>query len=106
MNFDRLVSRMVEEMGVDRHMEEILRVEDQKVMTDDEFEFFMKQRGYPDEKIKELHKGIKEIVIHSGPHLGAFNETISLPELIESVATMSALCIAGRYWKERRNLSL
>ena len=100
LNFDRLVSRMVEEMGVDRHMEEILRVADQEVMTDDEFEFFMRQRGYREEKIKELQRGIKDIVIHSGPHLGAFNESISLPELIESVATMSALCIAGRYWKE------
>jgi hypothetical protein len=86
-------------------MEEILRVTDQKVMTDDEFEFFMKQRGYSDQKINELQKGIKDIVIHSGPHLGAFNDSISLPELIESVATMSALCIAGRYWKERRGLA-
>ena len=29
-----LSSRMIEEMGVDRHMEEILRVQDQGRMTD------------------------------------------------------------------------
>ena len=100
LNFDRLVSRMVEEMGVDRHMEEILRVADQKEMTDEEFRHFLIQRGYPDEEISELQKGVKDIVIHSGPHLGGFNESISLPELIQSVETMSALCVAGRYWRE------
>ena len=35
----------------------------------------------------------------SGPHLGEFNHDISLPELIEGVGTMSALCIAGKYQK-------
>lgn len=31
------------------------------------------------------------------PHSGGFNERISLPELIEAVGTMSALCVLGRY---------
>jgi len=106
LDFGRLASRMIEEMGVDRHMEEILRVADQKEMTDEEFRHFLTQRGYPDEEINELQKGVKDIVIHSGPHLGAFNEGISLPELIESVETMSALCIAGRYWSEHFQSSL
>ena len=106
LDFGRLASRMIEEMGVDRHMEEILRVADQKEMTDEEFRHFLTQRGYPDEEINELQKGVKDIVIHSGPHLGAFNEGISLPELIESVETMSALCIAGRYWSEHLQSSL
>lgn len=106
LDFGRLASRMIEEMGVDRHMEEILRVADQKEMTDEELRHFLTQRGYPDEEINELQKGVKDIVIHSGPHLGAFNEGISLPELIESVETMSALCIAGRYWSEHFQSSL
>ncbi len=51
-------------------------------------------------------KGVADIVIYSGPHLGGFNDTISLPELIESVSAMSALCIVGRFWKEKFETAL
>jgi hypothetical protein len=84
-------------MGVDRHMEEILRPADQNEMTDEEFKSFLKRRGLSAEKINAFRRGAKEIVINSGPHLGEFNHSISLPELIEAVATMSSLCIAGKY---------
>lgn len=100
VDLDKLASRMIEEMGVDRHMEEILRVADQKEMTDDQFRHFLRQRGYHDEDIDGLQRGVEDMVIYSGPHLGGFNEGISLPELIESVETMSALCVAGGYWQE------
>jgi hypothetical protein len=49
--------------------------------------------------MKGLKKGIKDIVVLTGPHLGTFNERISLPELVESVETMAALCITGRCWQ-------
>jgi hypothetical protein len=99
VDLDNLVSKMIEEMGVDRHMEEMLRAADQKAMSDEEFRTFLKQRGYADEAINGIDKGERDIVIHTGPHLGAFNERISLPELIECVETMSALCIAGKFWQ-------
>ncbi|MDM8525499.1 SidJ-related pseudokinase [Desulfococcaceae bacterium HSG8] len=97
---DKLTARMIEEMGVDRYMEEILRWPDQNEMTDAEFRHFLQERGYSREEIRGFRKGGRDIVIYTGPHLGGFNERISLPELIESVETMSALCIAGRYWRE------
>lgn len=90
-------SRMIDEMGVDHHMEEILRVADQNEMTDDELKAFLERRGFSGEKISSLQKGEQDIIIYSGPHLGAFNNRISLPEMIELVGTMSSLCIAGRY---------
>jgi hypothetical protein len=101
MPFDlcRLVERMVEEMGVDRHMEEILRVHDQEEMSDGEFRTFLARRGYDTDEIDRIRKGVAELVVHSGPHLGGFNRTISLPEIIESTAAMSAACIAGKYWE-------
>ncbi len=98
---DRLVSRMIDEMGVDRYMEEFLRVADQNRMRDDEFVAFLTNRGFEPSRIAGLTRGREDIVIHSGPHLGGFNERISLPELIEAVAAMSGICIAGRYWRER-----
>ncbi len=99
--FDVLTSRMIEEMGVDRHMEEILRVADQEEMSDGSFRGFLRNRGYTEEEIGTLKREEKDIVVHTGPHLGGFNQRISLPELIDSVGAMSALCIAGKYWKEK-----
>ncbi len=99
VGLDELTIRMIEEMGVDRHMEEILRVADQKEMTDKEFRDFLKEKGYSNNQTKTIKKDIEDIAIFSGPHLGEFNHRISLPELIESVGTMSALCIVGRYLK-------
>ncbi len=97
LNIEELTSRMIEEMGVDLYMEEIFRAADQEGMTDKEFRCFLKNREYSDKKIDHFQRGEKDIVIHSGPHLGEFNRDISLPELIEGVGTMSALCIAGKY---------
>jgi len=100
-DLDTLSNRMVEEMGVDRHMEELVRVADQQDMTDKEFRRFLANRGVTKMDIEMFERGIEDIVIHSGPHLGAFNSTISIPELIESVGSMAALCISGRFWNER-----
>ncbi len=97
IDLDFLTVRIIEEMGVDRHMEEILRIGDQNQMMESEFRDFLRQRGFSRHKIKSIRKGEKEIVFFSGPHLGEFNRQISLPELIEAVGTMASLCIAGRY---------
>lgn len=100
LDVDELADRMIEEMGIDRHMEEILRAGDQTGMTDDEFRLFLRQRGYSDGEIDGLERGVEDIVIYTGPHLGGFNEDISLPELTEAVETMAALCMAGKYSRE------
>jgi hypothetical protein len=42
-----LADRMVEEMGVDRHMREVLRVHDQTAMTREAFEAFLVERAVP-----------------------------------------------------------
>lgn len=102
VDFNTLTLRMIDEMGVDRHMEEILRVADQEAMTDRQFQDFLRKRGCPQEEIERLGRGAGDVPIHTGPHLGAFNSRISLPELIDLVAIASALCVAGRYWQERR----
>ena len=57
----------------------------------------MRQRGHHEDQVDGLIREAKDILIASGPHLGDFNRQISLPELIESVSAMSAVCIAGRF---------
>jgi len=96
-DLDTLVSRLIDEMGVDRYMEEILRVAEQTAMTDAAFVDFLADRGFSEEQIAIFEKGRADIPILTGPHLGGFNQSISVPELIEFTGTTSALCVADRY---------
>jgi len=100
-DFDALAKRMIEEMGVDSHMEEILRVVDQREMTHGAFTKYLSEKGYSLEEAMTFQKGIEDIVVHTGPHLGGFNRRISLPECIEALGSMSSLCVFGRHWRER-----
>ncbi len=97
MDLGRISARLVEEMGVDRHMEEILRVAEQNVMNAAEFHTFLASRGMTDAVIRDFEKGKNDITILTGPHLGGFNQPLSLPELTEFTAASAALCISGRY---------
>ena len=96
-DLDNLIQRAIEEMGVDRHMEERLRIEDQQRMSDEEFKEFLITKGYSGEEIKRFVKGKEDIILLSGPHLGGFNELISLPEMIDVITIWAALCIIGKY---------
>ncbi len=102
LRLDALIPRMIDEMGVDRHMTEILRVADQTAMSDEEFRDHLTHRGMTPAEIDGLRKGEREIVLHTGPHLGNFNQRISLPEIITFLETAAALCIAHRFRKEQR----
>jgi hypothetical protein len=96
VDVENLVLRMIEEMGVDRHMTEILRKADQMQMSEDAFTRFLARRGKDAAGVK---KAADDIVLETGPHLGAFNETISLPELIRAVEAFSGLAVAARFRK-------
>lgn len=92
-----LARRMVEEMGVDRYMEELFRVEDQGRLGRVAFEEFLVARGMPPEEAAKAEQGREDIALATGPHLGRFNAQTSLPELNEFVACAAARIIAGRY---------
>ena len=100
-----LADRMIEEMGVDRHMEEILRVVDQDAMDRFTFTSFLENRGLPRRVALRKTKGQHDIVLMTGPHLGGFNQAISLPELIDFAAAGAARCVAGRFCMEQDGLS-
>jgi hypothetical protein len=100
-DLERLAGRMVEEMGVDIHMEEVLRQYDQQQMSDEQFADFLLEHNFSFAEVRATRRGQHDIVIHTGPHLGGFNQGISLVELIEAAAAASAICIVGRYQKER-----
>ncbi|MDH5298147.1 MAG: SidJ-related pseudokinase [Desulfobulbaceae bacterium] len=93
----RLTERMIDEMGVDRHMDEVLRLVDQQSMDDAAFVAFLEARGFSRRQCARLERGVADINIPTGPHLGGFNQPISLPELVEAVGAMGAMCVVGRY---------
>jgi len=97
-----LTNRIIEEMGVDSYMEEFLRSTDQKEMTDNEFNNYLTHTGHSPKEISQIKKGVRDITVYTGPHLGSFNNKISIPELIEYTATVSAFCIAGKYINNER----
>ena len=96
-----LSDRMIEAMGVDVFMEEILRIRDQQLMTNDGFKGFLLRHGYSPDRIAKLKRGESDLILHTGPHLGGFNESISLPELIRFLATASAYCVADKFIQNR-----
>lgn len=99
---DALAGRMVEEMGVDRHMTELLRVADQEAMTDAAFTDFLVSRGLSPQAAARACRGEADVELETGPHLGAFNNRTSLPELNEAAAAMVAACLAARHERDRR----
>jgi hypothetical protein len=100
-DLERLADRMIEEMGIDTHMEEVLRKYDQQQMSDDQFAAFLYDHGFSERDVRATQRGKQDIVVHTGPHLGGFNQGISLVELIEAAAAASATCIVGRYCREQ-----
>jgi hypothetical protein len=85
-------------------MQEALRVQDQLAMDDEQFEQFLTERGVTDIPAK----GEKDIILITGPHLGEFNQPISIPELIEFLFKFSAFCVSSFFLKKHhctRNLS-
>ena len=54
-------------------------------------------RGYTAAEAGQVKRGAADLVLLSGPHLGGFNQRISLPELIEASAAMAAVCVLDRY---------
>ncbi len=96
-----IVDRMIEEMGVDRYMTEVFRILDQQDMTDDQFVSFLETKGFGPKEARSVPKGVQEINLYTGPHLGQFNGRISLPEIIDLTAGATAICIAAKHLDQR-----
>ncbi len=92
-----LAVRMVEEMGQDTHMEEVLRTRDQQEMGEKAFRQFLIDREYTQEEAQKMPRGTADIVLFTGPHLGHFNGKISCPELIEFTATLASITMANGF---------
>ncbi len=99
-DLDALTHALIDQMGVDRCMDEILRVHDQERMSDDEFYRFLIERGADNTLLQNARRAQKDIPLTTGPHLGEFNGQISPPELIEFISSAASLCVAGGFLKK------
>lgn len=70
LNWEALTERMIEEMGVDRHMEEVLRMADLTGMDEKTFRCFLVERGYTEAEASKNKRGEKDITLLTDPHLG------------------------------------
>ncbi len=93
-----LIDSLIERMGVDENMEEILRIQDQQTMSETGFTQFLMGRGI--KQTRQYLQGEKDIVLITGPHLGGFSQPISVPDLIEFLFCLSSLCVSDRYLME------
>lgn len=100
-NIPKLIEQLIEKMGIDEHMQETLRVRDQLDMNDNQYKNFLANRGV----MAIPAKGEKEIVLFTGPHLGGFNQPISIPELIEFLFKFSAFCVSSCYFYNSHGLT-
>ncbi|WP_421900308.1 SidJ-related pseudokinase [Maridesulfovibrio sp.] len=105
LHIPELVQDMINEMGVDRHMFEFMRVVDQELLEDDEFRKYLIKCGMESDKAYSIEKNKEDIPLTTGPHLGDFNSTISLPEIIEWSAMAAGCCIASRALGDRWGLT-
>ncbi|HKJ98695.1 MAG TPA: SidJ-related pseudokinase [Desulfotignum sp.] len=97
----RLTCALIQTMGYDEHMMEVLRIQDQNRMTKEQYQRFLHQRG-----VKTVPpKGQTDIPLSTGPHLGGFNQSISVPELIEYLFRFSALAVSHCFLNGNRPLS-
>jgi hypothetical protein len=94
----RLTGALIQTMGYDEHMEEVLRIQDQNRMTKEQYQQFLHQRGVK----KVPPQGQADILLSTGPHLGGFNQSISVPELIEYLFRFSALAVSHCFLNEHR----
>lgn len=95
-----MIEELIDGMGIDRHMEEVLRIQDQENMDDDSFKSFLKSRGKPPSFTDRAIRGKADIVLSTGPHLGGFNQPISVPALVDFLFCISSLCVSDRYLME------
>ena len=92
-----LARRMIQEMGTNLYMDELLRVRDQAEMNDDDFYQFLMERGYSERQAHSTPRASSDITLLTGPHLGHFNGKISCPELIEFTATLASITMADGF---------
>jgi hypothetical protein len=91
----------IEGMGMDRHMTEVLRRQDQLAYDPESFHALLRAKAQDPGVAQNCLPGEQDITLVTGPHLGEFNSRISVPELTSLCGVVAGLCIAAAYFEEQ-----
>ena len=94
---EKVVEPLIEALGVDRHMTEVFRMQDQLGYDFSSFQALVQRKALNAAHAQHCRPGENDITLVTGPHLGEFNSRISVPELITFTASVAGLCIARAY---------
>ncbi|MDZ7760315.1 MAG: SidJ-related pseudokinase [Desulfovermiculus sp.] len=97
---EKIVNPLIEALGMDRHMTEVFRTQDQLKNDPKSFRDLLRAKALDPGQVDRLMPGEQDIVLITGPHLGEFNSRISVPELINFTASVSGSCIAQAYFQD------
>ena len=100
IRYETCVDQLIEALGVDRHMTEVLRTQDQLGYDPKSFRALLGAKALDPEGVECLLPGEHDVTLITGPHLGEFNSRISVPELTSFTASVSGLCIAQAYFQD------
>ncbi|MFW5997924.1 MAG: SidJ-related pseudokinase, partial [Desulfovermiculus sp.] len=97
----KFVDPFIEGMGMDRHMTEIFRRQDQLAYDPESFHALLRAKALDPAVIQNCLPGEQDIILVTGPHLGEFNSRICIPELTSLTAVVAGTCIAEAYFQEQ-----
>ncbi|MFO7801949.1 MAG: SidJ-related pseudokinase, partial [Desulfovermiculus sp.] len=97
----QVVGPLIEALGVDRHMTEVFRMQDQFEYDPASFQALLRAKALDPGEAENYLPGEQDITLVTGPHLGEFNSRISVPELTGFTAVVAGICIAEAYFQEQ-----
>lgn len=97
----KFVDPLIEGMGMDRHMTEVFRRQDQLAYDPESFHALLQAKALDPGVTQNCQPGEQDITLVTGPHLGEFNSRISVPELTSFTAVVAGICIAEAYFQEQ-----
>lgn len=97
----KFVDPFIEGMGMDQHMSEVFRRQDQLAYDPESFHALLRAKALDPSVIQNCLPGEQDITLITGPHLGEFNSRISVPELTSLTAVLAGICIAEAYFQDQ-----
>ena len=98
LDCEKVVDPLIDALGVDQHMTEVFRMQDQLGYDFQSFQAIVQRKALNAAHAQHCRPGENDITLVTGPHLGEFNSRISVPELITFTASVAGLCIARAYF--------
>ena len=100
-NLDIFVQKIIEEMGVDKYMEDVFRKYFQEILQEERIKDILSSSGYSKKDVQNFGRCKRDILVLNGPHLQSAKFSVQIfSEIIDVLEIEAALCVIGRYAKK------